>query len=64
MYTLMKRQEDKSEEFISLLSYEKRIDAELAMARYITQDDWDIEVTMDIADQERAIQRRYKVVEI
>ena len=64
MYTLMKRQEDKSEEFVPVKAYEKRIDAELAMARHITMDDWDIEVTMNIADQTRAIQRRYKVVEV
>ena len=64
MYTLMQRQGDKSEEFIPLKAYDTHADAELAMATHISADDWDIEVTMNIADQERAIQRRYKVVEI
>ena len=64
MYTLMKRKGDKSEEFIPVKTYDTHMEAEYALVAQKTIDDWGIEVTMNIIDQELAIQRRYKVVEI
>ena len=63
MYTLMQRKGDKSEEFIPVKAYDTYTEAEYALLARKTEDDWDIEIEMNIAGQMQAIQRRYKVIE-